>query len=128
MYWQIYLRSRPSRARGLKLHRQDSIVSICSVAPFTGAWIETRLGDEHKGVEVWSRPSRARGLKPVFLPIMLCDSQVAPFTGAWIETYKGRNRTPFSLVAPFTGAWIETAASKLMLVFGSCRALHGRVD
>jgi len=32
--------SRPSRARGLKLKRQDAAGEV-GVAPFTGAWIET---------------------------------------------------------------------------------------
>ncbi len=56
------------------------------VAPFTGAWIETR--------------------KRIFADASQHD--VAPFTGAWIETgvfLVGEGRTD---VAPFTGAWIET--------------------
>ena len=80
-----------------------------TVAPFTGAWIETSSPP---------KPRRRNG--------------VAPFTGAWIETFassgaqywaeKGRplhggvdrngslslTATPRQ-VAPFTGAWIETA-------------------
>ena len=57
-----------------------------SVAPFTGAWIETHMIDN-----------------------ILCGAVVAPFTGAWIETRPDCERWHRTLVAPFTGAWIETA-------------------
>ena len=33
------------------------------VAPFTGAWIETRITEDGGAGDVVSRPSRARGLK-----------------------------------------------------------------
>ena len=56
------MRSRPSRARGLKLAITDSVGIEQPVAPFTGAWIETpRACVPHRGIV--SRPSRARGLK-----------------------------------------------------------------
>jgi len=57
------------------------------VAPFTGAWIETR---RH--------------------PASFRMRRVAPFTGAWIETrYADSNDLADDRVAPFTGAWIETS-------------------
>ena len=60
--------------------------SKTNVAPFTGAWIETAIGDRD---------------------IFTID--VAPFTGAWIETLiSARIAAQSSTVAPFTGAWIET--------------------
>jgi len=55
--------SRPSRARGLKPSLLKSMVLNRRVAPFPGAWIETRS----------------------FLR-MPFDLKVAPFPGAWIET------------------------------------------
>ena len=55
------------------------------VAPFTGAWIETRNATRYTG--------------------MVC---VAPFTGAWIETRYEKGVYSIVQVAPFTGAWIET--------------------
>ena len=126
--------SLPSRERGSKPchNRLDDLGE--SVAPFTGAWIETRM--------LVARSSRCR--------------PVAPFTGAWIETVTAsrhavsstgrplrggvdRNtsrsdrqaqsmRSPPSrgrgskraidacrrcacTVAPFTGAWIETSST-----------------
>ncbi len=57
------LKSRPSRARGLKPACACFLTLGVWVAPFTGAWIETaKLVVENLTVE--SRPSRARGLKP----------------------------------------------------------------
>jgi len=56
--------SRPSRARGLKLRRfLGEDVSGMSVAPFTGAWIETIIPFAVFAKALMSRPSRARGLK-----------------------------------------------------------------
>ncbi len=55
--------SHPLRVRGLKPAGVGVTVTDIGVAPFTGAWIETRLGTD----SAVRRP-------------------VAPFTGAWIET------------------------------------------
>ena len=55
------------------------------VAPYVGAWIET------KGTcSRWSQ------------------SRVAPYVGAWIETKYGQTALFITLVAPYVGAWIET--------------------
>ena len=56
-------RSRPSRARGLKLD-----------------------GSLQRGCWVSSRPSRARGLKQQPLLTDFAHDHVAPLAGAWIET------------------------------------------
>ena len=55
------------------------------VAPYVGAWIETRglLG----------------GAARFF---------VAPYVGAWIETRPIARPMPPAPVAPYVGAWIET--------------------
>ena len=77
-----------------------------SVAPFTGAWIETShrlVADNRIGA---SRPSRARGLKLKASRAEIGAQEVAPFTGAWIETR----------------AYGSAGGSTV------CRALHGRVD
>ena len=55
--------SRPSRARGLKLFRQNHAAHLNAVAPLAGAWIETH-GLYAIRAPPSSRPSRARGLKP----------------------------------------------------------------
>ena len=60
------------------------------VAPFAGAWIETRS------------PSQSSP-----------PGDVAPFAGAWIETISPSTLAPFSMVAPFAGAWIETSMRSL---------------
>ncbi len=57
------LKSPPSRGRGLKRVKLAIFGLLSLVAPFTGAWIETRLKEAKSRV-----------------------SEVAPFTGAWIET------------------------------------------
>ena len=99
-------KSHPLRVRELK-HSEIESPSLKDVAPFTGAWIETRG-----------------------LGFMMNTALVAPFTGAWIETSRRRAIFLFRLshplrvrelkhlnslttnakkcVAPFTGAWIET--------------------
>ena len=55
------------------------------VAPYMGAWIETRL---------------------CFDPQI--EAAVAPYMGAWIETVAIRAYIPGCRVAPYMGAWIET--------------------
>ena len=60
--------------------------SVRSVAPRTGAWIETRI-----------LTAKTQG-----------EPKVAPRTGAWIETPSQYNVALQDIVAPRTGAWIET--------------------
>ena len=69
--------------------KQNVTTGICgksTVAPFTGAWIETK--------------DKIRRHYETF---------VAPFTGAWIETGNKAYDIMYYWVAPFTGAWIETS-------------------
>ena len=63
-------------------------LKTCSVAPRTGAWIETKIGF------LWD-----------------VEDSVAPRTGAWIETKKLIADIESRDVAPRTGAWIETEVS-----------------
>ena len=122
--------SPPSRGRGSKPHRGSRPGRPGSVAPFTGAWIETvrravaRHGSRgrplHGGVDrnphaasddrpdLRSPPSRGRGSKQSRHLRHARRRMVAPFTGAWIETRIGEGRQSGDSVAPFTGAWIET--------------------
>ena len=55
------------------------------VAPYVGAWIET---------------------KSVLINILV--KAVAPYVGAWIETHSTSTPNMASMVAPYVGAWIET--------------------
>ncbi len=57
-----------------------------AVAPFTGAWIETKGLHHDRFSEFMSHPLRVRGLKPINYINGLETAIVAPFTGAWIET------------------------------------------
>ncbi len=75
------------------------------VAPFTGAWIETKMYLFQNQIAL-----------------------VAPFTGAWIETIGPLYAYDNEDVAPFTGAWIETRNPGVELAHQICRTLHGCVD
>ena len=55
--------SLPSRERGLKLPCRYTLPSRIRVAPFTGAWIETRADFKPTLSRKLSLPSRERGLK-----------------------------------------------------------------
>ena len=59
-------RSHPTWVRGLKLIFEEISINAHAVAPYVGAWIETRT---------------ARRLQRVL--------SVAPYVGAWIETVVG---------------------------------------
>ena len=79
------------------------------VAPFMGAWIETLLSHLYACIPLESRPSWARGLKQPESRGRAGGRRVAPFMGAWIETIPRRLIHPARPpVAPFMGAWIET--------------------
>ena len=129
---RLLLRSRPSRARGLKQVRLLCGVLIrlvapltgawietiavlpvptrAEVAPLTGAWIETPEALERITEQARSRPSRARGLK---------QQRPCP-ASSWRRSRPSRARglklpqAPLPCwpprVAPLTGAWIETRA------------------
>ena len=71
--------------RGLKLFRRHRHNSVNGVAPYVGAWIETK--DKQQ-------------LKIIF--------RVAPYVGAWIETFGLAGLANVVKVAPYVGAWIET--------------------
>ena len=60
------------------------------VAPYVGAWIETRSSTKS------------------FFP-----NGVAPYVGAWIETHHTQRNLKNFDVAPYVGAWIETGDSKI---------------
>src|SRR5678815_2547510 len=96
-------RSRPTRARGLKL--------------------DIRLvNDELKT----SRPTRARGLKPCSCECSP-DGTVAPHAGAWIEPRHPPRQRCIDNVAPHAGAWIETLLLRMFSRWHG-RAPRGRVD
>ena len=96
--------------RGLK-QKTETIPGRCSeVAPFVGAWIETRTLyiDTHRSLLVapfvgawietlyltrrmyqnWSHPLWVRGLKLTSVDNFSLLIFVAPFVGAWIETFE----------------------------------------
>ena len=79
------LMSLPSRERGLKSSGQITIVTLCPVAPFAGAWIEIHDTRQPARSMFSSLPSRERGLKSKPERKRGLEKSVAPFAGAWIE-------------------------------------------
>ena len=90
--------------RGLKQkgNRQKQEKQI--VAPYVGAWIET---------------------KPLCANYTI--RRVAPYVGAWIETCRFLDWSRQTKVAPYVGAWIETSPNGGKL-FEQGRTLCGCVD
>ena len=83
-----------SQGRGLKQETARQAVSLTSVAPLAGAWIETLTDGLPRRVDL-----------------------VAPLAGAWIETIRAVCDGFELTVAPLAGAWIETSSTD-----GQCRA------
>ena len=75
------------------------------VAPYVGAWIETR-----------SVPTTGK------------YNTVAPYVGAWIETLNLLMARLRYAVAPYVGAWIETPTIGLSTTSVTRRTLRGCVD
>ena len=121
--------SLPMGERGLKLCFLVESKATGTVAPYGGAWIETKVtriyaalgmslpmgerGLKHTdfpsiACPVKSLPMGERGLKPVPPPCCSNGSIVAPYGGAWIETYQIQPPSICCRVAPYGGAWIET--------------------
>ena len=74
--------------RGLKPDAPPVGRIAATVAPYVGAWIETRVVVEELSDDAASHPMWVRGLKPTpgVCPPRGCV--VAPYVGAWIETAK----------------------------------------
>ena len=71
--------------RGLKHNKGYTSMVHLLVAPYVGAWIETRVA----AANAW-------------------NSRVAPYVGAWIEPSFTWESQKCGSVAPYVGAWIET--------------------
>ncbi len=126
--WNGYahkLTSRPSRARGLKLRLHLGCAVDSSVAPFTGAWIETRAAASASSL-VTVAPFTGAWIETRGRVTRSPPACVAPFTGAWIETGRSGARNAGRSVAPFTGAWIETAVVLLHAHDGLSRPSRAR--
>ena len=81
-------KSLPTRERGLKRVGRENLNEDITVAPYAGAWIETRI-----------------------CPCPRPAITVAPYAGAWIETVKLVQTEAVMTVAPYAGAWIETGGA-----------------
>ena len=79
------MRSHPMWVRGLKQRKPQHHQIPAKVAPYVGAWIETRMAVSRMRMRI-----------------------VAPYVGAWIETISAEPLPDEEQVAPYVGAWIET--------------------
>ena len=101
------MQSHPTWVRGLKQTEKPATIKSEFVAPYVGAWIETKMV-ETMGLIPKSHPTWVRGLKHTSWQA-LAGSQVAPYVGAWIETGCLPSGCANSRVAPYVGTWIETS-------------------
>ena len=74
------------------------------VAPYVGAWVETKTAETTASTAI-----------------------VAPYVGAWVETRKSKKRYRKKSVAPYVGAWVETRISSISVKFHVGRTLRGCV-
>ena len=113
--------------RGLKQRALCSGLRDLRVAPYVGAWIETRLRGSASSlhevapyVGAWIETRyQAQRASAVF---------VAPYVGAWIETRSGLQVAWSHDVAPYVGAWIETNRKVIGSLQRMGRTLRGCVD
>ena len=96
--------SLPTRGRGLKRYAHDPSSGWVVVAPYTGAWIETRMA--------WHR---------------CAPDRVAPYTGAWIETYMPTLDDAKLQSLPTRGRGLKLLFDDDTRLLVS-RSLHGGVD
>ena len=142
--------SLPSRERGLKRLFAADTSARRSVAPFTGAWIETdkpTTTENDNGVApftgAWietpsrrqlstpnrSLPSRERGLKPPCAGLAGAVWLSLPSRERGLKHLAGPPDHRPAHVAPFTGAWIETnVILRASIIRPDGRSLHGSVD
>ena len=79
---------------------------VSSGRPFTGAWIETRYGEDADLMRVVA-PSRGRGLKHMQTTDYFLEVLRRPFTGAWIETTTYPDMAAYLSVAPSRGRGLK---------------------
>ena len=98
------------------------------VAPYAGAWIETRTRG-YQSTGTTGRPLRG-GVDRNRSPAggRATPRPVAPYAGAWIETCTPCATWHWPCVAPYAGAWIETCSITSAAWRKPCRPLRGGVD
>ena len=91
--------------------KSDDDLCKIAVAPYAGAWIETRIDFEELTEVGKVAPYAGAWIETLRAMIAISSDSVAPYAGAWIETLRPLFRLPSRLVAPYAGAWIETMRS-----------------
>ena len=100
--------SLPSRERGLKHTTHSYRLASHIVAPFAGAWIETKCASAFPWIRV-SLPSRERGLKLFTPKSTILKLRSLPSRERGLKHFCLHPLSKRSCVAPFAGAWIETS-------------------
>ena len=113
--------------RGLKLFGADTRFLFLLVAPYGGAWIETKHCP-HIAFQAPVAPYGGAWIETMILLAQSINSSVAPYGGAWIETHVGKRNACGNAVAPYGGAWIETLLLGRIKGNGNSRSLWGSVD
>ena len=86
------------------------------VAPYVGAWIETRKLKKPLPIPE-SHPTWVRGLKPLSKLVNSASRKSHP---TWVRGLKLLRHLPLlklENVAPYVGAWIETTLISIVLLF-----------
>ena len=91
------------------------------VAPYVGAWIETKR-NTYKAFYLESHPTWVRGLKPEFSDKRICENLVAPYVGAWIETNYYPKKVP--QIAKSHPTWVRGLKRFSLLTIKSCLKSH----
>ena len=101
---------------------------LFNVAPYVGAWIETKR-KKTAGRQYPVAPYVGAWIetKGETFPVVR-TSCVAPYVGAWIETLRLLMIMNIYQVAPYVGAWIETDIDICKKFITLRRTLRGCVD
>ena len=119
--------SHPTWVRGLKQRICVPNPRFRRVAPYVGAWIETRCREESDGRGT-SHPTWVRGLKHL---MRLRDWGQYRSHPTWVRGLKHTSplrQSWICRVAPYVGAWIETTAIAAYEAASNGRTLRGCVD
>src|SRR5437899_1582706 len=101
------LKSRPVRARGLKLGSPQYVLRIRVSRPVRARGLKQRPGLVHDFIDR-SRPVRARGLKLVGVVAVAYWTLSRPVRARGLKRNHRNHITVIGQVAPRAGAWIET--------------------
>ena len=127
LHWQdVLFKSRPMRARGLKLPSRLHGGQRAGVAPHAGAWVET-----DRGRSAWrhrlSRPMRARGLKLFAHHVEELGHASRPMRARGLKRPSPSRSTIRHKSRPMRARGLKHRVGHLRITVLQCRAPCGRV-